>query len=164
MDWQTGHRTHTGAVFVVKGAPIRTSSEDARFFVSWIDNLLKQTSPGGEWGRFFTKDREAAQKRYQEARTIFLAGKVFWALGMRILNAKKSKYYDAALSHFEETKSCFERAGISQQWDAVVAEVRQAHHRKTGFMPGFERLVAGRGPSQQPSFLERARNRWLPRG
>ena len=93
-----------------------------------------------------------------------VAGKVFRALGMRILNAKKSNYYDAALAHFEETKSCFERAGIGQQWDAVVAEVRQAHHRKTGFMPGFERLVAGRGPSQEPSFLERARSRWLPRG
>jgi hypothetical protein len=73
MDWQTGHRTHTGAIFViVKGAPIRASSEDARFFVSWIDNLLKQSSPGGQWARFFTKDREAAQKRYQQARTVFL--------------------------------------------------------------------------------------------
>jgi len=73
MDWQTGHRTHTGAVFViVKGAPIRASASDARFFVSWIDNLLKQTSPGGKWSGFFAKDREAAQKRYRDARAIFL--------------------------------------------------------------------------------------------
>jgi len=73
MDWQNGHRLHTGAVFViVKGAPIRASAADARFFVSWIDNLLKQTSPGGEWASFFSKDREAAQKRYREARAIFL--------------------------------------------------------------------------------------------
>jgi hypothetical protein len=73
MDWQTGHRTHTAAVFViVRGAPIRASAADARFFVNWIDNLLKQTSPGGEWSAFFTKDREAAQKRYREARAIFL--------------------------------------------------------------------------------------------
>ncbi len=53
-----------------------------------------------------------------------VAAKVFRALGMRILNAKKSRYYDAALSHFEDAKSCFERAGIRQQWDAMVAEVR----------------------------------------
>jgi hypothetical protein len=73
MDWQTGHRTHTGAAFViVKGAPIRASTEDARFFVRWVDNLLKQTSPGGEWSRFFTKDREAARKRYHEAKEIFM--------------------------------------------------------------------------------------------
>lgn len=93
-----------------------------------------------------------------------MAAKVFRALGMRILNAKKSRYYDAALSHFEDAKSCFERVGMGQQWDAVVAEVRQAHHRKVGFMPSFERLVAGQGPRQEPSLLERARNRWLPRG
>ncbi len=56
------------------------------------------------------------------------------------------------------------RCRMDRQWDALVAEVRQAHHRKVGFMPGFERLVAGQEPSKEPSFLERARNRWLPRG
>lgn len=72
MDWQTGHRTHTGALFVlVKGAPIRTSADDARFFVSWIDNLLKQSSPGGPWNGFFTQDLAAAQERYRQAREIF---------------------------------------------------------------------------------------------
>jgi hypothetical protein len=73
MDWQNGHQTHTGAVFViVKGAPIRASAEDARFFVAWIDNLIRQSSPGGAWSRFFPKDREAAQARYREARAIFV--------------------------------------------------------------------------------------------
>ncbi len=73
MDWQTGHRTHTGAVFViVKDAPIRASAADARFFVHWIDNLLRQTSPGGEWNKYFTKDLLAAQERYRKARAIFM--------------------------------------------------------------------------------------------
>jgi hypothetical protein len=46
MDFQSGHQIHTGAVFiVVKGAPIRASAEDARFFVRWIDNLLQQSCP-----------------------------------------------------------------------------------------------------------------------
>jgi hypothetical protein len=73
MDWQTGHRTQTGAVFViVKGAPIRASAADARFFVQWIDNLLRQTSPGGAWNKYFTKDLAAAQERYREARAIFV--------------------------------------------------------------------------------------------
>ena len=72
MDWQSGHRTHTGAVYViVKGASIRTSAEDARFYVRWIDNLIQQTSPGGAWSGYFTHDRAAAQKRYQDARAIF---------------------------------------------------------------------------------------------
>ena len=73
MDWQNGHRSHTGAVYViVNNAPIRASASDARFFVNWIDNLLKQSSPGGEWSNFFTSDRDAAQARYRKARQIFL--------------------------------------------------------------------------------------------
>jgi len=41
-----------------------------------------------------------------------------------------------------------------------VREVREAHHRKTGFMPGFEDVVKGAGPSEEPPFLERAKARW----
>jgi hypothetical protein len=72
MDWQTGHRTHTGAVFVVvKGEPIRASATDAEFFVKWIDNLIRQTSPGGAWSNYLSHDRDAAQSRYRKARDIF---------------------------------------------------------------------------------------------
>ena len=72
MDWQNGHRTHTGAVFViVHGQPIRASASDAEFFVKWIDNLIQQTSPGGAWSTFLANDREAAQARYRKARAIF---------------------------------------------------------------------------------------------
>ena len=92
------------------------------------------------------------------------AAKIYRALGMRILNAKKSRYYDAALSNFEDAKRCYERAGLGHQWDAVVGEIRRVHHRKVGFMGNFERLVAGHGPSEEPSFLDRARSRWLPEG
>jgi hypothetical protein len=73
MDWQAGHQTQTGAVFViVKGAPIRASADDARFFIHWIDNLVRQTSPGGPWNRYFTKDLAAAQERYWKARAVFV--------------------------------------------------------------------------------------------
>jgi len=83
---------------------------------------------------------------------------------MRILNAKKSKYYDAALSNFENAKRCYERSSLDRHWEALVADVRRAHHRKAGFMADFERLVAGHGPSDEPSFLERARSRWSAQG
>src|SRR6266567_873962 len=44
MDWQNGHQTHTGAVFViVDSKPVRASATDAMFFVQWIDNLIRQT-------------------------------------------------------------------------------------------------------------------------
>lgn len=89
-----------------------------------------------------------------------VAAKVYRALGMRILKEKKSKYYGAALFHLEETRRCYERAGLRTEWDEVVRAVRADHRRKVGFMAGFEELVAGVGPSAKPSFLERAKARW----
>ncbi len=38
--------------------------------------------------------------------------------------------------------------------------VRAEHHRKTGFISGFEELVAGGGPGARPTFLECAKARW----
>ena len=96
-----------------------------------------------------------------------LAARLRCAQGMRVVNAGKSKYYDAALSNFEQARRGFERAGLVADWQRVVNKVRSEHHRKTGFMPGFEEIVAGSGPSEKPSFLERAKARWgarQPRG
>jgi hypothetical protein len=89
-----------------------------------------------------------------------LAARLWLAQGMRIVKAKKSTYYDAALSNFENAKRCFERAGLDAKWQETVSRVRADHRRKIGFMPGFEKLVAGAGPSRTPSFLERAKARW----
>jgi len=93
-----------------------------------------------------------------------LAARVFRALGLRIVNAKKSKYYDAALGNFERARDCYAAAEQQEVWDALVTEVRRDHRRKYSFMPGFERVVeGGRAVEPRPSFLERARSRW-PRG
>ncbi|MBI4566223.1 MAG: hypothetical protein HY716_16175 [Planctomycetes bacterium] len=105
---------------------------------------------------------EPAAKRLAKGHPDVTA-RIYQALGMRILNAKKSKYYDAALSNLENAKRCYELAGLARDWEAVVAQVRKDHHRKFGFMDGFEKLVAGHGPSDEPSFLDRARGRWAKR-
>ena len=89
-----------------------------------------------------------------------VAAKLYRALGLRILVAKKSRYYDAALSHLEEARRCYERAGLLTEWETIVRAVRADHRRKVGFMAGFEDIVAGGGPSTKPSFLERAKARW----
>jgi uncharacterized Zn finger protein len=89
-----------------------------------------------------------------------VAAKLYRALGLRILTAKKSKYYQAALSHFAQAKECYERAGREDEWQRLVALVCRLHGRKYGFMPGFERVVSGEPPPQEPSFLERAQRRW----
>lgn len=91
-----------------------------------------------------------------------LAARVYRGLGMRILNRKKSKYYDAALVYFERARDCFAAAGDVAAWKAVVEEVTERHGRKYSFMPGFEEIVAGGSAAEEEApFLERARARWL---
>ncbi|CAN5909832.1 hypothetical protein BH23ACT10_BH23ACT10_20970 [soil metagenome] len=89
------------------------------------------------------------------------AARLWRSRAMRILTAKKSKYYGAALQSLERARRCYEQTGLATQWQQLVSDVRAEHHRKTSFMPGFEKLVRGAGPSQEPSFLERAKARWV---
>ena len=88
-----------------------------------------------------------------------IAAKIYRALGMRILNAKKSKYYDSALSHFEQARRCYKKAGVDLAWEELVEEIQQTHYRKSAFMPGFEQLVQGKKPHAQSSFLDRTNRR-----
>jgi hypothetical protein len=73
-----------------------------------------------------------------------VAAKVFRALSIRIIDAGKSKYYFEALLHLEKARNCYARAELDGQWHAVIAEIRREHSRKSGFMPGFERVLAAR--------------------
>jgi tetratricopeptide (TPR) repeat protein len=89
-----------------------------------------------------------------------ISARVYRALCMRIVNAGKSKYYDAALDNIEHAKKCYAKAGLNTDWQAVVAEVRNRHSRKKGFMVGFEDIVSGTPKHVEPPFLERAKARW----
>ena len=122
-----------------------------------IDRLRRATDQELEDLSHFAT--EPAAKKLEKAEPAIVA-RLWRAQGMRIVSAKKSKYYDAALSNFERARDCYRRAGHDAQWQALVALLRQDHHRKVGFMAGFETLVAGQGPSEMPSFLDRARSRW----
>lgn len=89
------------------------------------------------------------------------AARLWRAMGARIVGAGKSKYYQAAIRNFERAKRCYAKAGREPEWEHVVSAVRAIHHRKPGFMPGFERVVNGTGPEREPPFLERAKARWI---
>lgn len=52
---------------------------------------------------------------------------------------------------------------IQGEWQKTVSQVRADHHRKSGFMDGFERLVEGAGLSDEPSFMEQAKARFRGR-
>jgi hypothetical protein len=85
------------------------------------------------------------------------------ALAMRIVEAKKADYYGEALAHLEVARDLLVELGREPEWRSLVAEIRAAHHRKRNFMPGLDRLASGRRSADQPSFLERARQRWEQR-
>ncbi|MFH1673532.1 MAG: DUF6880 family protein [Pseudomonadota bacterium] len=89
-----------------------------------------------------------------------ISARVYRALCMRIVNAGKSKSYDAALDNIEHAKRCYAKAGLTADWQAVVADVRKRHFRKKGFMARFEEIVAGAPKHVDPPFLERAKARW----
>lgn len=91
-----------------------------------------------------------------------LAARLYAECGLRVVNRGKSRYYAEALVNFERARACFLRAGLASTWDALVDEVRAAHSRKPSFMPAFVRLVAGQKRAPEPSFLERARNKYSP--
>jgi hypothetical protein len=85
------------------------------------------------------------------------------ALALRIVDAKKADYYGEALAHLEAARDRFIELGREPEWRSLVDEIRAAHHRKSKFMPGLERLASGWRSADEPSFLERARQRWTQR-
>jgi hypothetical protein len=88
-----------------------------------------------------------------------LSGKLHRIMASRILNAAKSKSYPTALGHLERVRNILLEEGMASDWNALVSDIRSKHGRKSRFMPGFERLVAGKD-LWGPSFLDRARTRW----
>jgi hypothetical protein len=91
-----------------------------------------------------------------------LAARLWLAQGLRIVEEKKSRYYDAAISHLDRARACYERTGRAADWTTAVAKIRAAHHRKSSFIDGFEAMVARKGAAK-PSFLEQAKARWSRR-
>ena len=89
-----------------------------------------------------------------------LAARLWRSQGMRIVDAKKSKYYEAALSNFERARDCYRAAGLAAEWEQTVRRVFTLHNRKSRFINGFQALVAGAKRSEPPSFLARAKTRW----
>ena len=87
------------------------------------------------------------------------AAKLYRALGLRILSAGKSKYYDAALDHFTKAQSLYCGAGQTTDWEELAGTVRNAHSRKRGFLAAFEKIAAGK-TQRSPSFTEQAQEQW----
>ena len=71
MD-ETGHQSQTSPVYIsLKDAPVRSSAEDAWYFMKWIDNILVNIAPEGLWNQYYTHDLDSVRKRYMRARDIY---------------------------------------------------------------------------------------------
>ena len=87
------------------------------------------------------------------------AAKLYRALGLRIVNAGKSKYYGEALEHFAKARDLYCGIGQAAEWLAIVEFVRTAHSRKSGFLSAFEEIISGKS-KHSPSYAEEAQARW----
>jgi tetratricopeptide (TPR) repeat protein len=87
------------------------------------------------------------------------AAKLYRALGLRIVNAGKSKYYGAALNHFKQARDLYGGAGRAAEWEELVQIVRTTHARKSGFLSAFNQIVSGM-VRLAPSFADRAQQQW----
>ena len=105
----------------------------------------------------YTTERAAKRlpKKYGLA-----AAKMYSALGFRILNKGKSKYYQYALKHFRNTCKLYEKAGQDQLWQDLVERVRRDHSRKYSFIGYFEEIVDKRPLKKPDSFEKKALKRW----
>ncbi|HEY6977507.1 MAG TPA: CehA/McbA family metallohydrolase [Chitinophagaceae bacterium] len=66
------HASHSAAAYItIDNHPIHASADDAQFFISWIDNILKNIEPSGKWNRYFTHDLDVVRQRYIKARDIY---------------------------------------------------------------------------------------------
>lgn len=90
------------------------------------------------------------------------AAKLYRAVGLRILGAGKSKYYDAALDHFKKARNLYCGAGQTPDWEELAATVRHSHSRKRGFLAAFEGIASGKSKCP-PSFAEQAQEQWKRR-
>ena len=93
-----------------------------------------------------------------------MAARLYRASAMRIVNAGKSKYYDAALANIERAKTCYIKADLHTEWEALVGDIRVRHRLKKGFMTAFEQIASGNTRDKEPAFLERAKRRWAGKG
>lgn len=72
-----------------------------------------------------------------------LAARLWRAQAMRIVDAGKSKYYDAAAANLERARKCYLRAGLVAEWEDAVRQIPADHFSKSAFMAAFEPVAGG---------------------
>jgi hypothetical protein len=138
-----------------------------------LDNFISLCVKAKEWNRLVQRIQEAESAELEALshyctepaaqglakKDPLAAAKLYRALGMRVVNAGKSKYYREALEHLAKARDLYCSAGQTAEWSAVVESVRTVHSRKSGFISSFEKVVSGNS-KRSPSYAEEAQSRW----
>lgn len=77
------------------------------------------------------------------------------AQALRIVNAGKSKYYEAVIDNLQRARDCFLQAGRDAEWEKTALDISRVHSRKQGFIREFASVVRGER-IMRLSFLEAA--------
>ena len=81
-------------------------------------------------------------------------------MGLKTVEEGKSKYYRSALANLKRAKKCYAQAGLGDEWNALVEDIRRRHRRKTSFIPKFEKMLQDIPEEKKPSFLDAAKKSW----
>lgn len=126
--------------------------------VDLLGQLVEQTSDEDLEGLSHTRGEPAATL-LQDGHP-GLSARLWRAQALRILHARRSRYYEVAVLDLAHARDGFLAAGQDEEWERTASQLRVEHKRKLGFMEGFERLLAGAPAIRQPTFLERAKATW----
>ncbi|MBN2490114.1 MAG: hypothetical protein JXQ29_04615 [Planctomycetes bacterium] len=150
---------HTKALAALDGADLSSRIDFLVKTKEWerLAEVVEQT-PRAKLVALSHYTTDPAAKKLAKSHPL-LAAKLHIAMALRLVEAKKSKYYGAALGNLETARKILLKEGRDREWNALAAEIREEHGRKSSFMPGFERLDRGR-MTKEPSFRDRARKRW----
>lgn len=155
-DWHAkAIEAAVGGSSLYGAVPLLVESKETAHLARLIDRCTDEDLEHGSYS--VSQAAQALAEDYPRQ-----AARLWRAMSVDIVNRGKSKYYGAALDHFERAKRCYAAAGLEGDWEELVDWVRANHSRKRGFMAGFEEVVAGTEPEPEPSFLERAKARWTP--
>ncbi|MFN3201550.1 MAG: DUF6880 family protein [Bradymonadia bacterium] len=88
------------------------------------------------------------------------AALIYRALALRILDADRSAWYDAAVDHLRDARRCYLKADQAGVWSALVDYIRRAHGQKHPFMASFRAVLHGDPQADDTPFLDRAHDIW----
>ena len=97
---------------------------------------------------------ESLSKKYPKQ-----AARLYLAQAPEILDGKRAKAYHHTQDYLQSAEILLEQCGEAATWSDFVAGICREHSRKSSFMPGFEKIVAGEGPPREPTFRERIAKR-----